>query len=94
MYLDENYNQTAYITISNPEEAFIDILDEFPLLVEKDLDYVDCTIKDMFPTSISLSLEGNKFDIVEAIGQIIEILISLDITNFNFTSHTVEHLEG
>ena len=95
MYIeeDENYNQIVYITLSNAEGAFIDILEEFPNLVEKDLKEVECIIENIFPTSISISIEGDRFDIIEAISQIIEFLILLGITNFNFISHTVERID-
>jgi hypothetical protein len=92
MYLEENH--TSFITITNPDEAFIDILDEFPTLLEKDLfSLVETEVTDIFPTSISITLKGDRYDILEAIGQITQLLVSLDISNFNFTYHTVEQLE-
>lgn len=92
MYLEENH--ISFITITNPDEAFIDILDEFPTLLEKDLSsLVEIELTDIFPTSISITLKGDRYDILEAIGQITQLLVSLDISNFNFTFHTVEQLE-
>lgn len=84
----QNKPNISFITITNSEGAFIDILDSFPGDLE-DLS-VDIEVTDIFPTSISITLEGDKYDILEATGQITQLLILNNIFNFYFTFHTIE----
>lgn len=84
----QNKPNISFITITNSEGAFIDILDSFPRDL-KDLS-VDIEVTDIFPTSISITLEGDKYDILEATGQITQLLILNNIFNFHFTFHTIE----
>ena len=64
----QNKPNINFITITNSEEAFIDILDSFPSDLE-DLS-VDIEVTDIFPTSLSITLEGDKYDILEAMGKL------------------------
>ncbi len=90
MYLQEHTTNISFITITNPDGAFIDILDEFPNDLEDTLSQVTLEVTDIFPTSIAITLEGDKYDIIEAMGQITQLLIINNIFNFHFTFHTVE----
>lgn len=90
MYLQEHTTNISFITITNSDGAFIDILDEFPNDLEDTLSQVTLEVTDIFPTSIAITLEGDKYDIIEAMGQITQLLIINNIFNFHFTFHTVE----
>lgn len=89
MYSHNDNPNLSFITITNSDGAFIDILDSFPDELEDNLS-VDIEVTDIFPTSISIILEGDKYDILEATGQITQLLIVNNIFNFHFTFHTVE----
>jgi hypothetical protein len=96
MFLEDNYAiNISFITITNPNGAFVDILDEFPQTLQNSLSSieVDFELRDIFPTSISLSLEGYKYDILEAIGEVTQLLVSYNIHSFTFTSHIIEEIE-
>ena len=83
---------TSFITISDPTEGFIDSLNELPdalLDLLNDLD-IEVTITDIFPTSISITLEGYKEVIIEGVGLITQLLIEFNVYNFHFMFHTVE----
>ena len=81
----------GFINITNSEEEFSDILEEFPLLLEKEIsNLIEIEVEDIFPTSISLKLKGQKFDIIEAINHLPELLISLDIFTFGFNVRIIE----
>ena len=89
MYLHNDNSNLSFITITSSDGAFIDILDSFSAELEDNLS-VDLKVTDIFPTSISITLEGDKYDILEATGQITQLLIINNIFNFHFTFHTVE----
>lgn len=89
MYLHNDNLNLSFITITSSDGSFIDILDSFPAELEDNLS-VDIEVTDIFPTSISITLKGDKYDMLEAIGQITQLLIVNNIFNFHFTFHTVE----
>lgn len=89
MYLHNHNLNLSFITITSSDGSFIDILDSFPAELEDNLS-VDIEVTDIFPTSIAITLKGDKYDMLEAIGQITQLLIVNNIFNFHFTFHTVE----
>lgn len=88
---EDDYVNT-FITIIDPNGGFLDILDEFENELET-LNVDRVIIDKAFPTKLVVNLEGYKEEVLEACGNLIQILLSYGVSYFNFSLQGIEELD-